>query len=169
LIMQYGNLVIELKDGNGETFETTIIEEILHQFEENELSLENPVYQSILEDVKLGFENEEIRTGDFFVKLFDEKKTEIASEAMIEKYSLSPNWQQKLNIYIKPKEENVPKDLNDTILRYKSFYVEDRIREFTRLLSDAEISGEARNEHLEKIMLLTQMRAKIYQALNRLI
>jgi hypothetical protein len=87
----------------------------------------------------------------------------------MEKYSLSPNWQEKLNIYIKPKEDNVTKDLTDTILRYKSFYVEDKIKEFSQMLSEEEISGEIRNEQLEKIKLLIQMRAKIYKALNRLI
>jgi len=169
LIMQYGNLVIELKDENGESYETTVVEEIIHQFDVNELSLENETYQSILEDVRLGFEQQEIRTGDFFVKMFDEKKTEIASEAMMEKYALSPNWKEKLNIYIRPKEDNVFKDVNDTILRYKSFYIEEKIKEFTQLLSGEEISGEIREEQLEKIMLLTQMRAKIYKALNRII
>jgi len=169
LIMQYGNLVIELKDENGESYETTVVEEIISQFDVNELSLENETYRSILEDVRLGFEQQEIRTGDFFIKIFDEKKTGIASEAMMEKYALSPNWKEKLNIYIKPKEDNVSKDVNDTILRYKSFYIEEKIREFTQLLSGEEISGEIREEQLEKIMIMIQMRAKIYKALNRII
>lgn len=169
LIMQYGNLVIELKDESGEKFETTVIEEILHQFEANDLKLENEMYQSILEDVKMGIEQEELRTGDFFVKMFDDKKTEVASEAMIEKYSLSNNWHNKLNIFIKPKEANISKDVTDTILRYKSFYLEDKIKEFSEILNGEEITGEIRNEQLEKIILLTQMRAKIYKALNRII
>lgn len=169
LVMQYGNLVIELKDESGESYETTVVEEVIHQFNVNELSLENETYQSILEDVRLGFEEQELRTGEFFIKMFDEKKTGIASEAMMEKYALSPNWKEKLNIYIKPKEDNVSKDVNDTILRYKSFYIEEKIKEFSQLLSGEEISGEIREEQLEKIMILTQMRTKIYKALNRLI
>ena len=169
LIMQYGDLVVELKEDSGEIYETTVIEEILHQFETNELKLNNETYQSILEDVKLGFEEKELRTGDFFIKLFDEGKTEIASEAMMEKYSISENWEKKLKIFIKPKEENISKDITDTILRYKTFYLEDMIKEYSELLKSTEISGEVRNEQLEKIIILTDMRAKIYQALNRII
>lgn len=169
LIMQYGNLVIELKDENDESYETTVVEEIIHQFDVNELTLENETYQSILEDIRLGIEEQKLRTGEFFVRMFDEKKTEVASEAMIEKYALSPNWKEKLNIYIKPKEDNVSKDVNDTILRYKSFYIEEKIKEFTQMLTGEEISGTIREEQLEKIMILTQMRAKIYKALNRII
>src|SRR5690606_5412600 len=169
LILQYGDLIVELKDDAGETYQTTVIEEILSQFETNDLKLNNELYQSILEDVKLGFEQDELRTGDFFVKLFDEDKNGLASEAMIEKYSISENWQKKLNIHIKPKEENISKDITDTILRYKTFYLEEVIKEYSEMLKSEDISGELRNEQLEKIMMLTQMRAKIFQALNRVI
>src|SRR5690606_14828996 len=169
LIMQYGNLVVELKDDEGETYATTVIEEILHQFESNDLKMENEIYQSIFEDVKLGYEEQELRTGDFFIKLFDEGKNGIASEAMMEKYSLSENWKNKLNIHIKAKEENISKDISDTILRYKTFYLDDLIKEFSETLKMDDIEGEFRMEQLEKIMILIETRSKIYKALNRVI
>src|SRR5690606_31083211 len=37
LIMQYGDLIVELKNDEGDTYETTVIEEIVRQFEINEL------------------------------------------------------------------------------------------------------------------------------------
>lgn len=169
LIMQYGDLIVELKNDEGDTYETTVIEEIVRQFEINELCFENEMYQAILEDVKLGCQNEELRTGDFFVKLFDEKKTEVASEALMEKYFISENWEKKLNIFIRPKEENIAKDVTDTILRYKTLYIEDKIKEFAQILQSPDLSGEIRNEQLEKIMILTQTRAKIFNALNRVV
>lgn len=169
LIMQYGNLIIELKDREGEPYETTVIEEIVNHFEANGFSMSNQVYQSILEDVKLGFEEDELRDGDFFIKLFDQEKTEIASEAMMEKYSLSDNWQKKMDIYIKPKEHNIAKDVSDTILRFKSLHLEHIIKEYSEILRGGDISGELRNEQIEKIMILTQTRAEIFKALNRII
>lgn len=169
LIMQYGNIIVELKDEMGEEYETTVIEEIISHFTENELSLNNALYQSILEDVKLGYENDELRTGDFFVRLFQPEKTELATESMIEKYTISENWEKKMKIYIRPKEENISKDINDTLLRFKTFYLEDAIKEYSEVVKNAEVSGEIRQEHLEKIMMLTMTRAKIYQALNRII
>lgn len=169
LIMQFGNLIVELNDESGEKYETTVIEEIIHQFEINDLSLENEMYQAILEDVKLGYENDELRTGDFFVKLFDQNKTQVASEAMMEKYYLSENWEKKLNIFIAPKEEHISKNISDTILRYKTLFLEDKINEYAKLLSGDTLNGEVRNDQLEKIMILTQTRAKIFQALNRVV
>lgn len=169
LIMQYGDLVIELNDAAGEVYETTVIEEIINQFEANELEFENELYKIILEDVKLGFESEELRTGSFFVKMFEEEKTEIASEAMIEKYSLSPNWKNKLNILVSPSEYNVAREVKDVILRFKSFYINDEITKCSVLLKDDEISGTAKQEQIEKIMRLTQMRSRIYKALNRVL
>lgn len=169
LIMQFGNLVIELTADDDEKYETTVIEEIIRQFEANDLQLKNELYQSILEDVKLGYEQEELRAGDFFIKLFDENKTSVASEAMMEKYSISKNWGEKMGIYIKPKEDHIVKDITDTILRYKSFYLDDKIKEFSFILKDENITGELRIEQIEKIMILTQMRSKIFGALNRVI
>lgn len=169
LIMQFGNLIVELENDEGEKYETTVIEEIIQQFDTNELSLENQLYQTILEDVKLGYENDELRTGDFFVKMFDENKTQVASEALMEKYFISENWEKKLNIFIAPKEEHISKNIADTILRYKTLYIEDKIKEYAKLLNGEDLSGEVRNEQLEKIMILTQTRARIFKALNRVV
>lgn len=169
LIMQYGDLIVELKDDESQYYETTVIEEIISQFEVNEIKFQNEMYQSILEDVVLGCKEEQLRTGDFFVRLFDTAKTELASESMIEKHSISENWEKKLHIYIKSKEENIAKDVTDTILRYKSLYLEDAIKEYSEILKSDDFSGDARREQLEKIMILTNTRAKIFQALNRVV
>ena len=169
LIMQYGDLIIELKDEQGETYETTVVEEIISHFEINDFRMSNEVYQSILEDVKMGIESNELRVGDFFIKLFDQDKTGVASEAMIEKYSISENWKNKLEIYIRPKEQNIAKDVTDTILRFKSLHIENFIKEYSEILKAEDISGDLRTEHLDKIMKLTKARSDIFKALNRVV
>lgn len=169
LIMQYGDLIIELKDEQGETYETTVVEEIISHFEINDFKMSNEVYQSILEDVKMGIESDELRVGDFFIKLFDQDKTEVASEAMIEKYSISENWKNKMEIYIRPKEQNIAKDVTDTILRFKSLHIDNFIKEYSEILKAEDISGDLRTEHLDKIMKLTKTRSEIFKALNRVV
>lgn len=169
LIMQFGDLLIELKDEAGELYQTTVIEEILHHLDGSGLRMSNVVYQSIVGDVKLGFEAGELRAGDFFVKLFDQDKTEIASESMMDKYHLSENWQKKMNIHVQTIESNIAKDVSDTILRFKAIYVEDAIKEFSNILKDDGVVGELRNEQIEKVMKLIQARAAIFKALNRVI
>ena len=169
MIMQYGDIIVDLTDDKGEAYQSTVIEEIITHFDENDLELKNELYQSIFEDVKLGFEEKELRTGDFFVRLFQPDKTEFATGSMMEKYTISENWQKKMNIYVRPREENVSKDMNDTILRFKTFYLDDAIKDYSEILKDVEISGEARQEQLEKIMMLTAMRADIFKALNRVV
>src|SRR5690606_5884791 len=134
VIMQYGDLVVDLSDAEGNAYQLTGIETNINQLDVNDLDVQNELYKSILEVDKLGFEAEELRTGDFFVKMFDAQKTEIASEAMFEKYSLSPNWKDKLNIYIKPKENNISKEIFDVILRFKTFYLDDEIKNCSDLL-----------------------------------
>lgn len=169
LLMQYGDLIIELKDASDQKYETTVIEEILNQFQVNDMSFQNELFKKILEDIQLGFESEELRTGSFFVKLFNEEITTVASEAMIEKYSISPNWKNKLNILIKPTEYNISKEISDIILRFKTIYLEDEIKKFAEFLKDSELDGDVRNEQIDKIMKLTQTRSDINTALNRVV
>lgn len=170
LIMKYGNLKVELPGNENDFYETTVIEEVVNQFESNGLEFQNTLYASIFEDVKTGLQVEELRTGDFFVRLFDEnQKTQKASEAMLEKYTLSENWQKRLNIIIPSKEANVGKDVFDTILRFKTIFLEDAIRKFTEIIQNGELGGEVRLEQMEKIMTLVETRAEIYKALNRVV
>jgi DNA primase len=169
LIMQFGDMIVALRDVADNDYEITVIEEILNQFETNGMDFQNELFRKILEDVKLGYESEELRTGHFFVKLFDGEINGIASDAMIEKYDLSPHWKEKLNIYIKPKEQNVSRELTDVILRFKTFYLEDEIKKYSEILKDEGLTGEARTEQIEKIMTLTQTRSLIFKKLNRVI
>lgn len=169
LLMHYGDLIVKMKGEEEEEYEITVIEEVISQFEENELKFNNPLYQSVYEDIRMGCEEQELRTGDFFVKLFDEEKNAVASEAMMEKYALSKNWEEKHSIYVKTKEENIWKELEDTVLKYKTFYLDEEIRLFSEMLKGEELEGEARDEHMEKIMKLTALRSEIFKALHRVV
>lgn len=169
LLMQYGDLIVDLKDEEGELYEITVIEEVMAQFQINDLKMGNSVYQAILEDIKMGLEQGELRSGDFFAKIFEVDKTEVATQALIDEHQVSDNWAEKLQIFIRPKEEGVAKSLTDTLLNYKRVYLEETIGQYSEILKDENLSGEARKEQLDKIMKLIQTRAEISKALNRLI
>lgn len=168
LIMQYGDLIIELYDDKTQAkYETTVIEEILTHIPIQQLN--NQIYQSIFEDVQLGIEAGELRAGDFFIKLFDQNKTEIASESMIEKYHLSDNWQKKMNIPIQTIESNIAKDITDTILRFKVIRLEREIKSLSSHLKDENISDEYRIKNMAKVMGYIKDRAELFKSLNRII
>ena len=169
LIIQYGDLEVDLKNENNELYKTTVIQEIVTQFDENELSLTNPLYQSILEDVKIGLEKDELRTGTYFSRLADPTIINLASEMMLEKHSLSENWTVKQGINIKKKEEFVHKDLFDVLLRFKIIYIDNMIKDLMIQTKNPEITSEQSSQLLQQIMHFTGLKNILNQHLNRVI
>lgn len=136
LIMQHGDVIVSLRDENDELYETTVIDEILRQFEDNELRMSNPFYQKILDEVVVGYAQDELRTGDFFSKLMDEKMTSTATEMMIDPYSISENWKLKQGINTKRIEDSISKDVFDILLRFKYLHVDKAIIKILELTKD---------------------------------
>lgn len=169
LIMQFGDLEVNLKNENNELYKTTVNQEIVSQFEENELILSNSLYQSILEDVKIGLEKDELRTGTYFSRLTNPEIVNLASEMMLEKHSLSENWTVKQGINIKKKEEFVHKDLFDVLLRFKIIYIDNMIKELMLQTKNPELTVEETNQVLQQIMHFTGLKNILNQHLNRVI
>lgn len=169
LILQNGDLEVDLKDENNELYKTTVIQEIVSQFEENELSLSTPLYQKILEDVKIGLENNELRTGSYFSRSSDSEIVNLATEMMLEKYSLSENWTVKQGINIKKKEEFVHKDLFDVLLRFKIIYIDNFIKNLMDKTKNKDITQEELNDILKQIMHFTSLKKILNEHLNRVI
>ncbi|WP_313385637.1 DNA primase [Chishuiella sp.] len=169
LILQNGDLEVDLKDENNELYKTTVIQEIVSQFQENELSLSTPIYQKILEDVKIGLENNELRTGSYFSRSSDSEIVNLATEMMLEKYSLSENWTVKQGINIKKKEEFVHKDLFDVLLRFKIIYIDNFIKNLMDKTKNKDITQEELNDILKQIMHFTSLKKILNEHLNRVI
>lgn len=169
LIMQFGNSIVQLKDDNGEDYETTVIEEIIDQFEHNELHLTNPIYQQILDDVKIGLENNELRTGDYYSRSENNQLAQLAISLMMDKHSISENWELKQHIHVKTIEESTAKDLFDVMLRYKALFVENKIKQLMDELKNPEISDEVRQEMYKNIMELNKMKMFFNKHLDRII
>lgn len=146
-----------------------MIQEIVSQFEENELSLSTPLYQKILEDVKIGLENNELRTGSYFSRSSDSEVVNLATEMMLEKYSLSENWTTKQGINIKKKEEFVHKDLFDVLLRFKIIYIDNFIKNLMDKTKNKDITQEEVNETLKQVMHFTGLKKILNEHLNRVI
>ncbi|ADX68648.1 MULTISPECIES: DNA primase [Weeksella] len=169
LILQFGDKVIQLHDENNEQYETTVIEEVLDQLEADNLQFQNPFYQKILDDVIVGYEKDELRTSDFFIKIMDEEITNFTSQALISPYHVSKNWKEKQQIYIKDIEHNIDKEVKDTLLNFKSLYVQNEIKKLLPLTQSSDFEGEVRIEILEKIMRLTKLKNYLNHFLNRVV
>ena len=169
LIMQYGNLKVTLKDDQNQAYETTVNEEIINQFIHNDLHLNHPLYQNIINEVKIGLEQGELRTGEYFSRLENYEISQLATSLMLDKYSISENWKNKQGIHIKSIEESVEKSLFDTLLRFKSLFVENEIKKQMELLKVNEITLEERTTIFNRISELTKIKIFLNRYLDRII
>lgn len=161
IMLKYGPQVIELKSIENKNYQTTVIEEIISSVYQDECEIQSPINKKIIEEIKQGLDENELRTDLFFRTLMDADITEKIAHSLIEPHHLS-DW-SKHNIYLKPKEHSVSKLVKDTIYRYKREYVLNMIQQLKAK------ETEDKTEIYKKIIKLTQIKNKLDQELYRVV
>ncbi len=162
LMLKYGDYVLDRKTPENETYQITVIEEIINHLEEDQCEIISPINQKIIEEIKLGIAQSELRSGNFFMTLMDENIVTKTADALVNPYELS-NW-EKHNIYISKEEELVDKIVRDVVIRHKREYIIKIIDDLKQ-----QISEENSEESYKKIINLTQLKNKIDEKLYRIL
>lgn len=163
LLLKYGDRIIERKDTEGNPYQITVVEEIVSHLEEDACEINSPINKKIIEEIKQGITENEIRSGHFFMTLMDEEISTRIADALVEPYETS-DW-NKHNIYFSTEEELIPKIVQDVIFRHKREYI-------VKIISDlkTELSEQENNEeNYQKIIKLTQLKNKIDEKLYRIL
>lgn len=162
LMLKYGDQLLNRKSPEDEPYQITVIEEIMNHLEEDQCEIISPVNQKIIEEIKLGIQQNQLRSGNFFMTFMDENITSRTADALVNPYETS-NW-EKHNIFFSKEEELVEKIVSDVIIRYKREYIVKIINELKQQLSE-----EDNEEAYKKIISLTQLKNKIDQKLYRIL
>ncbi|MGS0748678.1 DNA primase [Halpernia sp. GG3] len=181
LMLKYGDQILEkerdleeneVKDKaevtaeiKKEKYQVTVIEEIINHLEEDNYEIQIALNQKIVDDIKLGLANEEIRNGNFFLTLMDEEITSKVASSLMTVHELS-NW-EKHNIYFKREDELVQNIVQDVIFRHKREFVLTLINDTRKKLENSEENLDV--EDYKKIMLLTKLKNQIDSELNRIL
>ncbi|KQS91437.1 DNA primase [Chryseobacterium sp. Leaf394] len=154
-MLMFGDMVLERQDANLEKYEITVIEEILHHFEDENYEFQIPTNQKIIEDIKIGIENEEIRAGNFFITLMDEDITLKVADALLSPDDLS-DWSTR-NIFPPAIGDHLAAEVEANILIHKYYYIHLLIRKMTADLENhRENNPTAYFDSIKKIMMLTE-------------
>ena len=162
LMLKYGDYVLDRKTPENEAYQITVIEEIINHLEEDQCEIISPINQKIIEEIKLGIAQSELRSGNFFMTLMDENIVSKTADALVNPYELS-NW-EKHNIYFSKEEELVDRIVKDVVIRYKREYIIKIINDLKQ-----QISEENSEESYKKIINLTQLKNKIDKKLYRIL
>ena len=162
LMLKYGDYVLDRKTPENEAYQITVIEEIINHLDEDQCEIISPINQKIIEEIKLGIAQSELRSGNFFMTLMDENIVSKTADALVNPYELS-NW-EKHNIYFSKEEELVDRIVKDVVIRYKREYI-------IKIINDLkyQISEENSEESYKKIINLTQLKNKIDEKLYRIL
>lgn len=163
LMLKYGERVVERKDSENQSYQITVIEEIITHFEEDGYEIQSPLNKKIIKEIKEGISENQLRSGNFFFSLMDEELTGKVADALIEPYETS-NW-EKHNIYFSKEEEVVPKIVNDVMIRHKREYVIKMINDIKKTLSE----NVDNSENYQKIIKLNELRKEIDAELYRIL
>lgn len=162
LMLKFGQFKLFRKTPDNENYETTVIEEIINHFEEDQYQPISPLNQKIIEEIKAGIRQNELRSSDFFKTFMDEEVVTKTANALINAHETS-NW-EKHNIYFSKEEELVDKIVKDVIIRHKREFVIKIINDLKH-----QISEENSAETYLKIMNLTKLKNKIDENLFRIL
>ena len=162
LMLKFGQFKLLRKTPDNENYETTVIEEIINHLEEDQYQPISPLNQRIIEEIKAGIQQNELRSSDFFKTFMDEEVVTKTADALINAHETS-NW-EKHNIYFSKEEELVDKIVKDVIIRHKREFVVKIINDLKH-----QISEENSAETYLKIINLTKLKNKIDENLFRIL
>ena len=162
-LLKYGNRVLERRNEQNEIYETTVAEEIIQHLSEDDYVIQSVINQKIIDEIKKGLKQNEIRSGNFFFGLLEENISGKVADALVENHEIS-NWRQ-YNIFITKEEDLLEKIVQDVIIRHKREYVMKMMRELKNNLDTA-------NDKVgiyQKIIKLNELKNQIDEKLFRVL
>lgn len=162
LMLKYGDYVLDRKTPENEVYQITVIEEIINHLEEDDCEIISPINQKIISEIKFGIQQNELRSGNFFMTLMDENIVTKTADALVNPYELS-NW-EKHNIYFSKEEELIDRIVKDVVIRHKREYIIKIINDLKH-----QITEENSEDAYRKIINLTQLKNKIDEKLYRIL
>lgn len=154
-MLMFGDIVLKRKDDQDAEYQITVIEEILQHFEEEDYMFLVKGNEIIINQVKEGIQNDELRSGNFFVSFMDEEITSKVVDALLPLDDLE-NWASR-NIYPPNYGDKIAEQVKGDVLLHKYRYIDYLIKQTANELDEYSNSDPVKYfELIQKITLLKQ-------------
>lgn len=164
LMLNFGDIVLHRETPSHEKYDITVIEEILNHFEEENYEFQVEINKIIIDSIKEGIQNEELRKGNFFVTFMDEGITTKVVDAIMPLNDLE-NWASR-NIYPPNYGDKINGQVEGDILIHKFRYIDFMIRKITEDLKNLMHDEVKYFEAIKKITLLKQASMQLSEILG---
>jgi len=164
-MLMFGDVVLKRQDDNEAEYQITVIEEILHHFEEEQYQFLVKGNEIIIDQVKEGIQNDELRSGSFFVTFMDEQITTKVVDALLPLDDLE-NWSSR-NIFPPNYGDKVAEQIKGDVLLHKYRYIDYLIKETIAELEKYSSTDEVKYfELIKKITLLKQASMRLSEMIE---
>lgn len=164
LMLNFGDVVLHRENEENEKYDITVIEEILHHFEEENYEFQVELNKIIIDSIKEGIQNEELRKGNFFVTFMDENITSKVVDAIMPLNDLE-NWASR-NIFPPNYGDKINSQVEGDILIHKFRYIDYLIKQVGDDLQNHSNDETKYFESIKKITLLKQASMQLSEILG---
>lgn len=172
LLLNYGDKQIKKtfvnQEGVAEEEKNYVAAYIIADLMADELSFNNPIYQEIYETYKTKLLEGEIIDSNYFFALNREDIGSVVASLLAINYMVSDNWKQRFQIYVPTWEDNLEKDVSQSILRFKQQRLDERIKQLMEQLKQPH-SDDDMILVLNDLNNLKKIRVMIARELNQII
>ncbi len=172
LLLNYGDTMIKktfLNDqGEEEVEENYVAAYIVADLMNDNLSFVNPLYHEIYEIYKTKLLEGEIIDSNYFFALNREDIGTLVATLLVVNYTVSDNWKDRFRIYVPSWEDNLEKDVNQSLLRFKQQKLDGRIKDIMEQLKQP-LSDDDTMMLLYDLNNLKKLRVMVARELNQII
>lgn len=153
-MLMFGDIVLKRSNDKDEEYQITVIEEILHHFEEENYSFLAKPNELIIHHVREGIQKDELRSGSFFINFMDEGITQKVVDALLTPDDLE-NWASR-NIFPPNYGDKIAEQVRGDVLLHKYRYIDYLIKETAKQLEEYRTADE--NRYYEIIKQITMLK-----------
>jgi DNA primase len=122
--------------------ESTIIDHVLHQIEDDKFEFSNTIYKTILQEYRVAYDSHNALDQKYFLTHPNEAINKLAFEMLNKPYEISENWFKKHNVIFTEKQEIIKKDLLSIVYKLKIEIINRKIEDFDTALRNTENETE---------------------------
>jgi len=174
-LIKYGVFAIETdhidEHGEKQKIETSVAELICHELDKDELTFENPLFNTIHQLILDGLAENTLYKSSFLLRHENQEIVKFVSGIESDDYDLSPKWLSKHNITTNTELDRLPLAIISSIYSFKSNKVKKRILEIEQELTtlDAENEEEKLIDLLSEKISLDKVNRLLSEKLGRII
>ncbi|MFM8596437.1 MAG: DNA primase [Flavobacteriales bacterium] len=161
LLLKYGTRALDFQILGSEQVQTSVIELVIHEIQNDGLSFKNPLHQEIFDIFAKGVnEDQTLYVGSFFLRHENQQIVQLATNFEAQEQDLSHNWISKYKIQTKSEADDLYQTVLQTIYRFKLAHVENRISELRKEIEhnglgpDDQLLALSEIVSLEKVKML---------------